>query len=678
MLGATVDLSQSDENLLTITTPNDLESDAQYQVLIDHGLGSTSTTKLIVTARVGKDYLNIGVGWGVNFGFIEKNIITLNSSTDTSYDAFPAIQQAINQLSQQGGGMLVLSEGDFQWLSCKSLQLQSNVVIKGAGVNRTTIYSGYCNISGSWMYSSDPAFSNFAMMDLTFRPGDFNGGFYGNAISGSNFSNIVLTRIYWDLKASKFSVSANNLLVQDVVAVSYSLPINGYWSQYAFGCTKYGIFRNVWLHFENGFMSTSFMKYSVFENFHLIRDASKQFIPEGPIQSRMWSCNFCENIVVDRSQFETLNFDFTKDNNDGETILTEGGGPQRGEFDVGQVSSATSTTLTALTANWTLQTTDMLSLTIVGGPGFGQTRRLVSATTNTITIDEPWVVVPTSQSKYSLVTPGFLNWLIKDSLFKGNPRGIWLYAAAGVNVTIVGNSFVNGAGIDYRPYQRVYASTAIDRCGLSQLQIPYFQEQVTQVYKSRILNNNLYADDPNANAQIRVAGVQLSQQDTFTRGTILFGVEVRGNNVTRVGQQVSTLGSYMVAMCFEQQAGLPNTTVTSVLGTILQGNHVQGVAQAHAFGSNIGSSVLACQSVTGQVSQNDTFAFDTNNCRFYPSQTVDVHVLSDQCRSVNYFPPLPTPSQQQSPGTQPTPAVSSASTMSYGIVGCVLLIMLAM
>jgi hypothetical protein len=675
---ATVDLGKSDQFVLTITSPNDLESDAQYWILVDNDLGATSTTKLTVAAKVGKDYLGLGVGWGVNFGFVETNVVTLNASSDTSFDAFPSIQQTINQLSQQGGGMLVLSEGEFHWRTCSSLQIHGNIVIKGAGVNRTTIFSGYCNISGSWIYSSDASLSNFAIMDLSFKPGNFNGGFSGNAISGNNFNYMAMVRVYWDLKASRLSFGGTHALMQDVHVVLYSLPLNGWGSAFGFGCTKYGIYRNVWINFENGAITSSFLKYSVLENFHLIRDASKQFIPEGPIQSRMWSCNFCENIVVDKSQFETLNFNFSKDNNDGETILTEGGGPKRGEFAVGVVSSATATTLTDLTANWTLQTTDILSLTITDGPGFGQTRRLVSATTTTITIDEPWTVVPTSQSRYSLVTPGFMNWLIKDTLFKGNPRGIWLYAAAGTNATIVGNSFVNGAGIDYRPYQRSYPSTAIDRCGgLAQVQIPYYQQQITQVYKSRILNNDLYADDPNANAQIRFAGDQLSFQDTFTRGVMMFGLEVRGNKITRVGEQSLNLPSYMLAMCFEQQAGLPNATVHSIIGTIMQGNQVQGVPQALGFGSNLGSSVLACQSVTGQVAKNDTFNLDFNNCRFYASQTIDVHLLNDQCRSVNYLPPTPT--AQQSPGTQQPSGVSSAHVIvrniSLVIVAILLVVM---
>lgn len=629
--------------------------------MVDNDLGATSTTKLTVTARVGKDYLGLGVGWGVNFGFVETNVVTLNASADTSFDAFPSIQQTINQLSQQGGGLIVLGEGEFHWRTCGSLQLHSNVVIKGAGVNRTTIFFGYCNVSGSWIYVSDPSLSNFALMDLSFKPGDFNGGFYGNAISGVNFSYVAMVRVFWDLKAARLSFGGTHVLMKDVHVVLQSLPQNGWASGFGFGCTKYGIFRNIWINFENGAISSSFMKYSVLENFHLIRDARLQFIPEGPIQSRMWSCNFCENIVVDKSQFETLNFNFSKDNNDGETILTEGGGPKRGEFAVGLVSSATATTLTDVTANWTLQTTDMLSLTISDGPGFGQTRRLVSATTTTITIDEPWTVVPTSQSRYSLVTPGFLNWLIKDTLFKGNPRGIWLYASAGINVTIVGNSFVNGAGIDYRPYQRSYPSTAIDRCGgLSQVQIPYYQQQITQIYKSRILNNDLFTDDPAANAQLRLAGDQLSHQDTFTRGIIMFGVEVRGNKITRVGDQTLTLPSYMLAMCFEQQAGLPNATVHSVVGTIIQGNRAEGVPQAHGFGSNLGSSVLACQSVTRQVSKNDTFALDLQNCRFYESQTLSVHVLADQCRSVNYLPPVVAP---QSDPSVPTIASDAALIM---------------
>ncbi len=676
-LSAQVLGEDSDQFVLTVVTPADLLNDTVYHVQVDNGLGVEQTSTFTVIARLGKDYLGLGLGWGVNFWFTETNVIRIPSSSNSSYDVFPDIQNAINSLSAQGGGMLQISEGTFYWLSCRSLQLHSNIVIKGAGVNKTTIYFGYCNMDDPnvWIYSSDSSLDNFAMMDLSLlATPDVNPGFTSTAIATRSSSNLALVRLFLDIEGSYFGVAANNMLMQDVTITSQNVLLGQAQTTtlFLFGCTTNAIFRNVWLYFENGYMTSSSMKNAVFDNFHLIRDSRKQFAGASPVESRMWSCNFCENIAVTNSQFETLYYNFSNFNNDGETILSEGGGPYRGEAGVGRVTSATSTTLTDSSANWSFKTADMLSLTITSGPGMGQTRRVVSATANTFTLDQPWQVVPTSDSLYAYNPLGGLNWIIKDALFKGNPRGLWLYASAFVNSTVVGNSFINSGGISYQPYQSISGTTVAPKCG-GNINIPSQPLQLTFVYNSKILNNLIYGDNPRASAMIRLAGSQLSAQDRFTRGTMLFGIEVRGNNLTRVGgispiedtfKNVSQ--GLFLSNCFEAQyveLGPPNATLYSVVNTIVQNNYAQGYSDAaYAFGTNHADTVFACP--LGP-SRNVSLNLGYFNCYSYAEQTLPVQQLASQCRSSDYLPPVIEAPTTNSHGN---PSVSFASSNIQNIV----------
>jgi hypothetical protein len=80
----------------------------------------------------------------------------------------------------------------------------------------------------------------------------------------------------------------------------------------------------------------------------------------------------------------------------------------------GTATSATFLTLSDTTATFPEDTVGA-PLSIVGGRGKGQTRRIVSVSGTTLTIKSPWIVKPDSTSEYQI---GGVKWSGKTGLFE--------------------------------------------------------------------------------------------------------------------------------------------------------------------------------------------------------------------------------------------------------------------
>jgi len=70
--------------------------------------------------------------------------------------------------------------------------------------------------------------------------------------------------------------------------------------------------------------------------------------------------------------------------------------------DTGIVTSATNTTLTDKTKNWPTDQWKDYVVEIVSGTGEGQIRKIVSNTSDTLTVDPAWVTVPDATSRYAI------------------------------------------------------------------------------------------------------------------------------------------------------------------------------------------------------------------------------------------------------------------------------------
>ncbi|RYZ89463.1 MAG: hypothetical protein EOP06_09310 [Proteobacteria bacterium] len=190
-----------------------------------------------------------------------------------------------------------------------------------------------------------------------------------------------------------------------------------------------------------------------------VRDASFQNQAE-IITTHSLVLGFAYRTAVIGNTFEVANGPITNTTrNDGETILTEGGGNNRTE-NLGSVTSASAQTVSDSN---NIQKVDAFGdgipenygVAIVAGAGAGQTRRVTSYANGTMTVDRAWDVIPSPGSKYATFVWGLEKSIIQGNKLSNNPRGIWLYHTAIRDLDVLDNVMTEGGGIYSRTYQNL-------------------------------------------------------------------------------------------------------------------------------------------------------------------------------------------------------------------------------
>jgi len=74
--------------------------------------------------------------------------------------------------------------------------------------------------------------------------------------------------------------------------------------------------------------------------------------------------------------------------------------PWEGALHIGRPTGATATTLTQTGANWKPDQHRERWVVIVNGKGFGHYRRVIGNTTDTLTVETPWIIPPDTTSTY--------------------------------------------------------------------------------------------------------------------------------------------------------------------------------------------------------------------------------------------------------------------------------------
>jgi len=121
-------------------------------------------------------------------------------------------------------------------------------------------------------------------------------------------------------------------------------------------------------------------------------------------------------------------------------------------LDVGNVSSATSTTLVDSSKNWATNQWANCFVEITDGTGEGQIRKIISNTATTLTIETSWSTNPDNTSKYRIFgSPSYTEeyYVVRDKVVQANEK---LYIASGQevtfnNLTIESQGYVGIAGI---------------------------------------------------------------------------------------------------------------------------------------------------------------------------------------------------------------------------------------
>src|SRR5450830_41975 len=559
-LKATVDTSVSDEHMLVVTAPQGLPAKTKAVITVDNGNGTGASVldrQVDVVTSGNGDPFALGVGWAAAFSGIASKTFNAIGDSRLSHkvacngvaDDTTTIQSAIDSVAASGGGVLQFPSG-----TCRlkgSLKLKSRVVLQGAGKESTIIkYEGNYPL---WGRGVD--LSGLRALTLMNTQGEIESTLLQDS-----------TRVFFqDVKVllgggkHMFLTNNRNFVVKNSDFIQPNNPV-GYGPFTLSGCSGVVFVGNT-TNFANGGTVFSGVHDSYISNNHFSRDITGNQNSKSVVHSL--TMDFAYRIAVMGNTFDVLGGPITnKMRNDGETLLTEGGGGGRTE-NIGTVTAATTNTLsdTSNKINVTPFSLGVIpenyGVAIVGGKGAGQSRRVTGYSVGTLTVDRPWGVMPDATSHYATFVWGLEKSLIKGNTLTQNSRGIWLYQAAVREVDIVDNMINEGGGIYLRSSQMLK-----DR-----LFVP--------IYGVRIANNTIVNTSREWPSYINVTFVRRDAKD-FGIGTI--GVEIRKNvikanmpNLSLKNEESGGAEGYLNLMHVEAEYQ-DQSSQTRLLGTIFQNN----------------------------------------------------------------------------------------------------------
>jgi hypothetical protein len=498
---------ESDESMLVAIAPAGLDPGPRAVVSVDNGNGSGSAEldrSAEIAAGPASDPFSLRVGWTSAFGPIAARVIRVPAPAVGGQDDSPAFEDAVRRAAEAGGGIVEIPEGTFR--IARTVALKSGVVLQGAGKDRTVLRYEKSNYP---VWAS--GFDLIGVRNLTLQ--NAGGDVEGPLIKGNR--RVCLQNVRFDLGVSQqLYLSENrNIVVAGCEFIQKGTVRNQ--GPYIFSRSAGLVFTGNTTDWKYGAPSFQESHDAYIASNLWRRDASVQNTPV--VTTHCCVIDFCHRISVVSNTFDVVNGPVTnRERNDGETLLTEGGGGKRTE-NLGSVSSATSTTLTDPANTIDVHPFEPGSIpenygvAIVDGTGAGQTRRVTSYSSKTLGVDPPWEVVPDSSSRYATFVWGLEKSLLKGNTLKGNPRGIWLYQTAVREVDVIGNRLLEGGGI----YLRTWQSLA-DR-------------QFTPHYTVRIAGNEVASTTGVWAAHI---GSVYVTKDARPFGIGQIGIEVRDNRLT--------------------------------------------------------------------------------------------------------------------------------------------------
>ena len=545
---ATINVSASNENMLDVTAPRSIgpSSNAVIMVANGNGTGPAELDRHIAVVPGSGDRFGLGIGWAAGFTFSGRTI-TVSTPCNGSQDDSGNIQNSINSAAN-GGGVVQLPSGTC--LLGNSLTMKSNVVLQGAGKDSTILK--YQSNYPIYSQGSDlVGLRNFTLV---------NGG---TAIEGliwkqntrSFFQNI---KIESGVSRQLYLTGNQNFIVTQTDFVQGG-SVGGQ-NPYLFSdCSGFVFSGNTSISVDGSPTFESVHDALIIGN-HFTRNAVNQY-ESVIITTHQFVMGFAYRIAIMGNTFDVLNGPITNVNrNDGETLLTEGGGGNRTE-NIGMVASATADTITD--PNNTINVNpfgtglpENYGVAIVSGTGAGQSRDVIGYSNNTIQVDHPWDVIPDSTSHYATFVWGLEKALIEGNTMIGNPRGVWLYQAAVRDVDIGGNTITNGGGIFIRSFE----SQEI--------------KQFDPIYDVRVTHNRISNSDGLWMSYIIAVFVN---KDQTNFGIADLGVEIRNNsltantpNVTSQVEDYASLEGFMSLMRSETSGGSQLSSTPMLLGTIFQ------------------------------------------------------------------------------------------------------------
>jgi hypothetical protein len=510
------------------------------------------------------DPLGLAVSWVRDFNWKNQREVTeYGAKGDGSTDDTRAIQRAIDDVADTGGGILIFPEGTYPFTS---MGLRAGVVLQGDVHNPTLLH--YVGTGGTAIQAVGDGLAQGRIgidslrftLDATRLREDLKlmlFGSYNGGRDGATLSRIFIHHCFVDMPLDDPRIEQvlhTGTKGQVLIAGNHLRAARGdMWDT----SVSSVIIRDNTFEYSKGFVETMASKAIVERNYirgHFVSAVTGQTDFHGMfstpatgklLRHQYWADNVVEDINTDKTR------------NDGESFSTDA----INGFMAGRVVSAEGKKLTL--AVDCAATIDPYRITwehewqviIVAGRGIGQIRAITGhAGDDVITIDRDWDVVPDATSKVS-VTRLSEDVVAFNNTIRNNQLGMQLWKN-GYDVVIADTRSRNTSGVNsFSAF--VHKDHPYRPCSLKPIYFASFRRNLVMGVSSSWLGNQT--------VQIAVsAGDEVSK--TAAYGVLSYGAEIKDNEV----DHTASAGTAITVEGRILKQG------TQVLGTLLEGNRIVG------------------------------------------------------------------------------------------------------
>lgn len=587
----------ADEYRMQLRAPDEVKAGVSYQVALSNGLGCACgggalASEALTGRAASPDPLGLKVPWAGEFDYLDNvyNVrtdvrLTAHAVGDGKTDDTVAVRDAINRAAQDKGGVVYLPAGTYR---VNQILMRPRVLLRGESKDKTLIEYGFVTVN-----PGDPSFSfvdgahasGFSALAVHNVSTESNPHRVTSGIFGTPANHVVLRDldINVGIGGAFFASNTDHILIDHVrvqteIVTKPPKPIGG--EGIGGGLVSrqnhYLTMRDSEVHWVAHAMSFDYNDHMVVESSQFLRNADYHLSEN----TRGITLNFSDRVALLDSTIAVTGDDqaAAQGFNDGEAILSEGGGGDRHDASNGAVTSATATTLVDAKQTWPAPSKNSPPLPVrvvmISGAGAGQWRTETAHEGNTLTVDRPWDVTPAPGDQYVRTNWGAVRWFLDGNTLSNHRAGIEFYDTSTLDCVVARNKLTDANGISMSPVQHVK------------------QAGITPVFDTLFAGNTVTDTTGQRPAYMGIFA-RIGSPST-SLGLLAAGIELRDNSLLgHTPHPKDTIEGFLNYTSWQITEGTASAGTEAILsGTLFTNNRVEQGSQAFSVGAGSYNTVI--------------------------------------------------------------------------------------